>query len=311
MKFSMRFIVTLILLIFTSSHQLYAMENNKSPSVPPENGDCYFVDYDNHENLVVSQETLTCILIWLELNDLFQCNKVCKTFNKRAYFLLNNASYPYELSNNHMTKLGTKAFLRSCVLQATHAARHAVVNANYSVQSRGFVLFESMVRKGQAVPEAIQAIQVGLKSLDAGVIMAVFYCLMTVADKGHAIDDVTNACQKVMTTKEYKYVQGYALEAIKNQAKRGNALNEAAQIAELGMATEDIVRQNDALEIFAILIERRSELDSGVDIISMAFKAAQKSISVTEVEQYRSIRLIGLEKRAKQLLASVNEILGK
>ena len=83
-----------------------------------------------------------------------------------------------------------------------------MVNANYSVQSRGFVLFESMVRKGQAVPEAIQAIQIGLKSLDAGVIMAVFYCLMTLANEGHAIDDVTNACQKVMSTKEYKYVQG-------------------------------------------------------------------------------------------------------
>lgn len=161
--------------------------------------------------------------------------------------------------------------------------------------------FALKVPKGHEIPEAIQAAQIGMTSKDSKVLMSTLFLFEKLAAGGHAVIEVTQACQQIMKT-DFKGLQGYAWRAILNQARLGNGLEQAAEFIQQGLTYNFIMYQ---IEICEILFKQRKNINIDVDIISLISTAANNCIA--QFDDYVFIVAKDSCERARHLLSAIEE----
>jgi hypothetical protein len=184
-----------------------------------------------------------------------------------------------------MIKIISLLFFTVFSLQAMHdeTTQNDVQSTGRSVQESELSELTSRVEKGEAVDEAIQAVQHALTSKNANVILAAFYCLQELARGGHAVEVVVKACKDFILfekANEYRCAHAYALKAIKSLAMQGIALNEAFELAQKSIPSKLFSEQQLALEVFQVLIPQRESLTS--DFIEIALISARECINANE-----------------------------
>jgi hypothetical protein len=174
------------------------------------------------------------------------------------------------------------------IKEAIQAAQEGIKSTDSSTKNQALRLFKTLVEKDKAFYEAIQAAQEGMKSTDSCIRGSALELFRTLVRKGKAFDEAAIAAQEGIKDTNTT-VQASALNLFQVLVLKGKAFDEAAIAAQEGMDFTDYYTRSSAINLFKALFEKDKAFEQAIMAAQKGIKSTNNSIRSTALQLFKAL----------------------